>query len=462
VEERGPVKRSNSEEDRYVPPLVHDDLMAEGGMSVLLRGGRVLDPSTGLDEAADVLIEGGKVVSVGGGANHQSPRVQVIEISGKIVVPGLVDIHVHLREPGREDEETIETGTRAAVHGGYTAVCCMPNTDPVVDDQGTVRLILERAKEAALAQVYPIGAITKGSQGEELSEIGDLVEAGCVAISDDGRPVMSAEVMRRALEYASMFDIPVVSHCEDLNLSQDGLMHEGIMSTILGMKGIPAAAEEAMVCRDLILSEATGGRLHIAHVSTAGSVELIRQAKARGVRVTCEATPHHLTLTDESIRTFDANYKVNPPLRSRHDVEALRCGLVDGTIDCIATDHAPHAVYEKEVEFSAAPPGMVGFETALGVVIRELVEPGILSLIQAIRLMSTNPCMVMRLPGGILTPGAPADLCVFDPHAKWVVDPDCFESKSRNTGFGGWELSGKVWMVLRGGRIVVMDGELVP
>jgi dihydroorotase len=349
---------------------------------LVIAGGRVIDPETKMDRVTDVFIRDGVITKVEK-AKGKIKAKEIIDATGKIVAPGLIDMHTHLREPGREDEETIYTGSCAAVAGGFASVCCMPNTQPPIDNQETVKFVYQKAKEAK-CKIYCIGCITKGRKGEELTEINDLVQAGAVAISDDGKPVSNSQVLRNALEYSRMFDLPVISHCEDLNLAANGVMHEGFASTNLGMCGIPAVAEETMVARDIALAEFTGARIHIAHVSTEGSVDLIRQAKKREVKVTCEATPHHFTLTDEIIRTFDTNAKVNPPLRTKRDVEAVKRGLRDGTIDCIATDHAPHSIEEKEVEFDFAPPGLVGSETALGLVITELVSKRILSWTQAI------------------------------------------------------------------------------
>jgi dihydroorotase len=419
---------------------------------LVIAGGRVIDPESRMDRVADVYVRDGVIKKIEKPGSN--PRAsEVIQARGKMVVPGLIDMHTHLREPGREDEETIYTGSCAAVAGGFTSVCCMPNTQPPIDNQETVKFVYQKAKEAK-GKVYCIGCITKDRKGEELTEIYDLVQAGVVAISDDGRPVESSQVFRNALEYSRMFDLPVISHCEDLSLSSNGVMHEGFVSTSLGLCGIPGIAEEIAVARDLKLAEFTNSRIHIAHVSTAGSVDLIRQAKKMGVNVTCEATPHHFTLTHETIRTFDTNAKVNPPLRTTKDTEAIKRGLRDGTIDCIATDHAPHSIEEKEVEFDFAPPGLVGLETALGLVITELIDKGILSWAQAVAKLTVNPARILNLPGGRIKAGLPADITVIDPKASWVVDPSEFRSKSKNSPFGGRKLKGRAWITIVEGNIV--------
>lgn len=425
-----------------------------GGRGLLLRGGRVIDPSSRLDEVADVLIVDGKIAAIGEWRDRGCQGLlEVIDVAGKLVVPGLIDMHAHLREPGREDEETIVSGSEAAAAGGFTAVACMPNTDPPLDDQGTVRYVLRRAAEAP-GWIHPIGAITKGREGRELTELADLVEAGAVAISDDGRPVVNSGLMRRALEYAKMFGIPVISHCEDLSLSQQGVMHEGKASSLLGMRGIPGVAEEVMVDRDIALAEFTGGRLHIAHVSTAGSVKLVREAKRRGIEVTAEVTPHHFTLTDEAVLSFDANTKLNPPLRTAEHVEAIKAGLADGTIDAIATDHAPHSIEEKDVEFDAAPFGIVGLETALGLVWTELVATEVLTPLEAVAKLSINPARILRVEGGKFKVGAPADVTIIDPDLEWEANPERFKSKSKNSPFGGRRLRGKAVITIVGGEIV--------
>jgi len=424
----------------------------------LIKGGRLIDPAGGIDEISDLLIEGGRVAAVG---RKISPKgAEVIEVKGKVVVPGLVDMHVHLREPGREDEETIRTGTRAAARGGFTTVACMPNTSPVIDNQGTVKFIYSQAGKTGIISVFPIGSITKGRKGKELAEIGELKESGVVAISDDGDPVENPELMRRALEYAKMFDLPVISHCEDRNLKGEGVMHEGYYSTLLGLTGIPAVAEEVMVARDLELAELSGGFLHLAHVSTARAVEMVRQAKLRGIKVTCETAPHYFSLTAEAVKDFDTNTKMNPPLRTEKDVEAIKEGLKDGTIDVIATDHAPHTIVEKEVEYNLAPFGIIGLETALPLVLTRLVEEKVLTLSQAITKMSLNPAQVLRLDKGTLSVGAAADITIIDLDKKLTVKADELESMSKNSPFLGWKLRGAAIMTIVGGEIVMREGRI--
>jgi len=389
---------------------------------LLLKGGRVVDPAQGLDAILDVMITEGTIEEVG--PRVQARGAQVLEVKGLVVCPGFIDIHTHLREPGREDKETIATGTRAAAAGGFTAVCAMPNTDPVNDTAGITRAIVEKARAEGAVRVYPIGAITRGQKGEELSEYGDLKEAGCVAFSDDGKPVASARVMRRALEYAKAFDLAIIDHCEEPTLAEGACMNEGSVSTILGLRGQPAAGETIMVERDVLLAELVGGRLHIAHVSAAASVDAVRRGKARGVRVTAEVTPHHLFLTDEAVRAtgYDTNTKMNPPLRSEADREAVLAGLRDGTIDCIATDHAPHTVDDKKVEYDHAANGVVGLETAVALCLDRLVGAGLLELPYLVALLSANPARVLGLPGGTLAPGSPADLTLLDlaRSARWT------------------------------------------
>jgi dihydroorotase len=420
---------------------------------ILIRGGRVIDPSRGTDGLADVLLEDGKVSAVGRGVAPPE-GAEIIEAAGKVVAPGLIDLHVHLREPGQEDLETVASGAMAAAAGGFTAVCAMPNTDPVTDNQAAVGFIVSQAQRAGKARVYPIGAVTLGQRGEQLAEFGELVGAGAVAVSDDGKPVGSSHMMRTALEYARTFGIPVANHCEEMSLAQGGAMHEGLVSTRLGLKGIPAAAEEIMVARDIILAELTGGHVHLCHMSTRGSVELIRRGKERGIRVTAEATPHHFSLTHERCAGYDTNAKMNPPLREAADVAAIRQGLQDGTIDVIASDHAPHHYDAKEREFDNAPNGIVGLETALGVAIRDLVDSGVLTLAELVDRMSTRAARIFNLPGGTLAVGAPADVVVFDPAERWVVRPENFRSKSRNTPYGGAELVGRAHQTVVRGRIV--------
>lgn len=411
----------------------------------------MIDPGR-VNGVADVLIENGTISAVGP-ALKAPAGATVIQAKGQLVLPGFVDLHVHFREPGFEYKETIQSGTAAAVAGGFTTVCAMPNTNPVNDNQAVTEFMLERAKAAGNAHLYPIGAITKRSEGKELAEIGDLRRAGCVAISDDGKPVMNSLVMRRAMEYARAFDVPVVDHCEDLHLSEGGCMNEGLVSTELGLPGIPSAAEDVMVARNVSLAELTGARLHLAHISTAGSVRMVREAKARGLKVTAEACPHHFTLTEELTRGYNTHAKMNPPLRTMQDVQAIKEGLRDGTIDVIATDHAPHATQEKQQEFTEAPFGIVGLETALSLTLA-LVDEGVLTLESAIDKLATAPAKAFSLNAGTLAVGAPADVAIVDPNREWQVDPSRFRSKSRNTPFAGWKVRGRVTTTIVSGRVV--------
>lgn len=424
---------------------------------IVLRGGTLLDPSSKLNEQGDLLVRDGRIESVGGRVDA-SDDVEVIDCSGLMVSPGFIDVHCHLREPGREDVETIATGARAAAAGGFTAVCAMPNTDPVTDNQAAVGFILRQGQRAAAARVYPIGAISVGQQGKVLAEFGEMVGAGAVAVSDDGKPVASAQLMRTALEYARTFRIPVIDHCEEPTLSAGGAMNEGIVSAQLGLKGIPAEAEEIMVIRDILLARLTGGHAHLAHMSTRGSVELIRWGKERGINVTAEVCPHHLSLTEERVRGYDTNAKMNPPLRTAADVEALREAVKDGTIDLIATDHAPHHYDEKEREFADAPNGIVGLETALGVIVTNLVEPGILSWADLVDRMSCTPARLFNLPGGTLKRGGAADVTVFDPKARWKVAASQFVSKGRNSPYDGMSLVGRAACTIVAGSVVYRSG----
>jgi dihydroorotase len=403
------------------------------------------------------LIEDGRITALTAPGDIPGEGRRVIEAGNLVVAPGLIDMHVHLREPGEEYKETILTGTGAAVAGGFTAVACMPNTHPVNDNAAVTRFILETARAAGLARVYPVGAISMGSLGLTLSEYGDQKEAGAVAFSDDGQPVMNSMLMRRALEYAHTFDVPLIAHEEDLELRADGVIHEGPVSLELGLKGIPAAAEEAMIFRDLALVQFTGGRLHIAHVSAFGSVALIRQAKAAGLCVTAETAPHYFSLNDEAVRGYDTNAKVNPPLRTAVDVAAIKEGLADGTLDAIACDHAPHSSLEKDLEFEAAAFGLIGLETSLGLSLK-LVHEGVLTLTQLVAAMSTNPARILNVPGGTLTVGGIADITLIDPEREWTVDAAAFASKSRNCPFHGWTLKGKAVMTMVGGRVVWEEG----
>lgn len=407
---------------------------------LLLHGGRVIDPQQNQDEQLDVVIEQGRIVEVG----HISPSGfsgNTIDCTGKVISPGWLDMHVHLREPGAEGKETIATGSLAAANGGFTAVACMPNTNPPIDTQEIIQYIKDRSK-GSLVNVYPIAAITKGREGKELSEILELVEQGAVAISDDGNPVMSAEVMRRALEYSKMVHIPVIGHEEDRTMTENGDMNEGFVSTCLGLHGMPPVAEEIMISRDIMLAEYTGGRFHVAHISTARSVELVRQAKARGVQVTAEVTPHHFTLTDEAVRGFDTNTKMNPPLRTETDRQAVLEGLQDGTIDVIATDHAPHSREEKEAEYIYAPFGIIGLETALGLALTELVHKNVLSLPELLKKFAVQPYRILNLPVPTISRGVSANITIFDPDKEWTVRKERFLSKSRNSPFVGRRLTG--------------------
>jgi dihydroorotase len=420
---------------------------------LLLKGGRVVDPVQGLDGAFDVMIAEETIEEVG--PRLAARGAEVLALKGLVVCPGFIDLHTHLREPGREDKETIATGTRAAAAGGYTAVCAMPNTDPVNDHAGITRAIVEKARAEGSVRVWPIGAITRGQKGEELAEYGDLKEAGCVAVSDDGKPVASARMMRRALEYAKAFELVVIDHCEEPTLAEKTCMNEGPVSAILGLRGVPAAGEAIVVERDVLLAELTGGRLHVAHISTAASLDAVRRGKARGVAVTAEVTPHHLFLTDEAVREsdYDTNTKMNPPLRSEQDRQAVLAGLLDGSIDCIATDHAPHTVDDKNVEYDQAANGIVGLETAVALCLDRLVGAGHVGLPQLVALLSTNPARVLGLPGGSLAPGSPAARTGLDLGQKRPVDPSRFESRSRNTPFAGWILKGWPAMTIVAGRV---------
>jgi dihydroorotase len=424
---------------------------------ILITGARVIDPSQDHDGIADVLLADGAIAGMGRGLGRPD-GAEVIDAAGLVVAPGFVDLHVHLREPGREDAETIATGARAAVAGGFTSVCAMPNTDPVCDNQAAVGFVRKQAEAAGLARVYPIGAVSLGQKGEQLTEFGEMVGAGAVAVSDDGKPVATAHLMRTALDYARTFGIPVIDHCEDRSLAEGAAMHEGLTSARMGIKGMPRTAEDLIVARDILLAELTGGHVHLAHMSTAGSARLIREAKARGVNVTAEVTPHHLTLTDVCCEGYNTNAKMNPPLREQADVDAMREALADGTIDCIATDHAPHPYDAKEAEFDYAPFGVVGLETALGIAMVELVERGTLSLPALVRCLTSRPAAIAHLPGGTLKRGAPADVVIFDAAATWTVDPASFHSKSRNTPFAGRQLTGQVIRTFVGGTLVHHTG----
>jgi len=421
---------------------------------LFIEGGRVIDPANGVDGVRTVVIRDGKIAEIA--ERVERPRdARAIDARGRWVTPGFVDLHVHLREPGQEYKETVETGARAAVAGGFTSVLAMPNTKPVNDTASVTELVLARAAAAGFARVYPVGCISKGQAGEELAEYGELRAAGCVALSDDGRPVASSALMRRALEYARAFDLPLTVHEEDLALVGKGVMHEGPTSTRLGLKGIPGQAEEVMVLRDLALAELTGGRLHVAHVSAAGSVRAIREAKRRGLRVSAEVTPHHLALCDEDVARsgYDTAFKMNPPLRSRDDLCACREALADGTLDAIATDHAPHSRVEKDLEFDAALNGIVGLETAFAVCLG-LSRQGAFPERRLVEALTAGPARAFGLPGGTLSPGVAADVALLDPRAEWVCDPEAFHSKSRNSPWKGEKLTGRCTLTLVGGRIV--------
>jgi dihydroorotase len=421
-------------------------------MGLLIKGGRVIDPSQGIDETTDILVEAGTIRELGKNLKAEAGW-ETIEATGFLVTPGLIDMHVHLRDPGLEYKEDIVTGTRAAAAGGFTSVACMPNTKPVNDSCAVTMFIVSKAKAEALVNVFPIGAITCGSKGEELAALGELRDAGCVAVSDDGRPVMDAQMMRLALESAGHMGIPLISHAEELSLAADGVMNEGAVSRELGLKGIPWAAEDTAVARDVFLAELTGAPVHIAHVSTRGAVRIIRNARARGVKVTCETAPHYFTLTDEAVRSCGANAKMNPPLRSAADVAAIKGGLADGTIDAIATDHAPHQKDEKAVEFSRALNGIIGLETSLPLSLG-LVREGILGLSTLVEKMSLNPSRILGLERASLKPGAIADISIIDPNLEWVVEADKLASKSKNSPWLGVKMKGKAVCTIVGGEVV--------
>ena len=425
-------------------------------MKQLLKGGRVIDPAAGRDGEFDVLIEDGRIARIGRALPSDDAEVFQLN-AGWIVAPGLIDVHVHFREPGQEHKETIETGAAAAVAGGFTAVACMPNTDPVNDHAGITQFILKKAADAKLARVYPIGAVSIGSRGEQLAELGEQKTAGCIGFSDDGRPIATALLMRRALEYAGMLGVPIIDHCEDPSLKGDGVAHEGYYASVLGLRGIPGVAESLMVERDVSLAELTGSHVHICHMSARQSLRAVRAGKERGVRVSCEVAPHHFTLTDALLDgpvKYDTNLKMNPPLREEADQQAMLDGITDGTVDVIATDHAPHHADEKMAEFDRAPFGITGLETAVPLVFDRLVHAGRISISRAIALLSANPARLFNLPGGTLAEGAPADVVVLDPDRRITVDASRHKSKSRNTPFQGWELRGAVVLTMVGGRIV--------
>jgi len=420
-------------------------------MSLLIKKGRILDPASHLDKVLDIFIEDGRIKRIAKDIDLTSQ--EVIDASGKVVIPGLIDMHTHLREPGREDEETIESGTCAAARGGFTTICCMPNTDPAIDDPSLVEFIYKQAENKGIVEVLPIAAISKDRKGKYLSPMGRLKAAGAVAFSDDGDWIANSSLMRRALEYLKSFNLVLISHCEDRNLSGNGVVNEGYFSTITGLEGIPREAEEVALFRDLVLARMSGSSLHVAHVSTARSVKLIREAKQVGVKVTAEVTPHHFTLTEKEVTSFDTNTKVNPPFRGTEDIEALKEGLIDAAIDVIATDHAPHIIEEKEKDYADAPFGIIGLETALGLVIKELVEKRILSLMEAIAKLTINPARILGIDRGRIKEGVKANITIFDPGKIWLVKEEELASKSRNSPFIGWELPGKIEWTIVGGKI---------
>lgn len=427
--------------------------------TIQITGGRVIDPSQSIDRITDLWLGRGRVLAIG-----EEPLAEpdlVLDATGKIVCPGLIDVHVHLREPGNEEDETIETGAAAALAGGFTSVACMPNTLPPIDSRDAVEFVILQAKRARKAHVYPVACVSKGRRGDELAELGQLADGGAVAFTDDGAPVSNTSLMRQALLYAKMFNKCVMQHCQVLELTHGAVMHEGFESMRLGLKGMSAAAEDIMVARDIRLAEITGGRLHIQHISTARSVELVREAKRRGIAVTAEACPHHFTLTDECLRSFDSNFKMNPPLRPWADVEAVIAGVVDGTIEILATDHAPHAPEKKAREIDQAPFGILGLETLIPLTIKALIEPGHLTWPEAIAKLTVNPARLLDIPKGTLSAGAEADVTIIDPDARWTIDPAHFASKSRNTPFGGWEVRGRAHTVIVSGEIRHSLGELI-
>lgn len=428
-------------------------------MRLLIKSGQVIDPVNGINEVMDLLVEDGKIIAVEN--KIESKEAVVIDATGKYVCPGFIDMHVHLREPGFEYKEDINSGSRAAAAGGFTTICCMPNTNPVIDNAAVASFVRDRGRRTGLVNVRPIGAITKKQAGCELAPVAEMVTAGCVAISDDGKPVVRGDIMRNALEYAKMFGLPVLAHCEDPQITRDGQMHEGYFSTYFGMKGIPAAAEEVMVARDIILARLTGGRLHVCHVSTIGALDMIAKAKKEGLAVTCEVTPHHLALTDEIVGTYDTDTKVSPPLRSAEHVAALRKALADGVIDCIATDHAPHELEAKDCEYNLAANGISGLETAIAVVMDKLVNTGELDLEQMVRAFTSTPADILGLPCGELSPGTPADITIIDPELVKTVDPEAFYSLGKNTPFKGMELKGWPVMTIVGGKIVAQAGRVI-
>lgn len=430
-------------------------------MKILIKNGHVVDPANKIDEVMDIFVEDGIISETGENPDIEGIGMEIIDAEGMYVAPGLVDMHCHLRDPGQEYKEDIETGTKAALAGGITSVACMPNTSPVADNEAVISYIMNKAKNAGYVNVFPIGAVSKGLNGKELAEIGAMKFAGAVAVSDDGHPVSDSGLMRRALIYADMFDIPVISHCEEMSLANDGYMNEGETSAMLGLRGIPRSAEEVMAARDIVIAETENKRVHIAHASTRGTVELVREAKRRGVKVTCETCPHYFTLTEKACEGFNTNAKMNPPLRTEDDVEAIKEGLRDGTIDCIVTDHAPHHHDEKNCEFGAAKNGIIGFETSLGLGIEYLVKTGTLTMSELIEKMSLNPSRILGISKGSLSVGKSADITIFNPDKEWIVDINKFNSKSKNSPYDGYKLSGKPEYVLVGGKIKLNRGEIM-
>jgi len=425
---------------------------------LLIKNGLVVDPASNLEAKKDLLIENGKIAAIK--SKIVSRGARVIDAKGKLVLPGLIDMHTHLRDPGRPDKETIASGTRAAAKGGFTTICCMANTEPPIDNPAVVKYVKNKAEVEGIVNVLPIAAVTKGLKGEALAELGLMLAEGAVAFSDDGNPIMQSEVMRRALEYARQFNVSIISHCEDSNLSHCGTMNEGALSTEIGLPGIPALSEEVMVARDIMLAKEYG-KVHLAHVSSANSVELIRQAKRKGIAVTCETCPQYFSLTEEALKEYDTNAKVNPPLKAKKDVKAIIKGLADGTIDVIATDHAPHNIEDKNVEFNQAASGMVGLETALALILTNIIDSKALSLKKTIAKLTINPAKILGIDKGTLKVGAEADVIIADPNAEWIVDSSKFASKSKNTPFNGWKLTGEVLYTIVAGRVVVKDGKLV-
>jgi dihydroorotase len=421
-------------------------------MKLLIKNGLVVDPANKIVEKLDILINDGKIEKTGKSITDKDAKV--MDVKGMIVMPGFIDMHVHFREPGYEYKETIESGSRAAARGGFTTVACMPNTDPAIDNQAMVEFINMKSKQVGLIDVKAIGAITKGRLGLELAPIGELFKAGAVAISDDGCTVMNAEIVRRAMQYCKMFGIPLIEHCEDVNLAGDNTVNEGYYGTMLGLKGIPASAEESIAARDIMIAKDIGGKLHLAHLSTAGSVEILKWGKKQGINVTAEVTPHHFTLDDSCLETYDTNYKMNPPLRSKEDVKAMKKALKDGTIDVIATDHAPHAELDKDVEWNQAAYGIIGLETAFPLIITELVKPGVLTISEAVAKITSNPAKILNMNKGALTAGADADITIADIEKEVTIGEDFFGSRSSNSPFIGRKLAGSVEVVIKGGKVI--------